>query len=223
MGTDIRLRILSLPALPPHAPLRPVAERGDRPAVPPMLRALRWALFGLLVAAVGLTLFVVPELRLAVAAGRWPRAALALPLVALAAFVLGFAFYRITLVRLGRYDGGKAFVHVVLMVLVLAVVAGIVVYPDEDPLLPRAVSLGRALHASDPTVRALAAEVARHRPREEALGLAGDLASLTEDPSAEVRRQARATLVALTGADAGGEGPGAAARWRTHLGIPSSR
>ena len=198
-------------------------EGADRPVVPPMLRALRWTLVVLLAAAVGLTLFVVPELRLAVAAGRWPRATLALPPLALAAFVVGFAFYRIAFVRLGRYDGGKALVQIVLMVLVLAVVAGIVVYPEEDPLLPRAVPLARALHASDPTVRALAAEVARHRPTEEALGLAGDLASLTEDPSAEVRRQAHATLVALTGADAGGEGPGAAARWRSRLGIPSPR
>jgi len=188
-----------------------------------MLRALRWALFGVLAAAVGLTLFVVPELRLAVAAGRFPRAALALPMVALAAFVVGYAFYRIGLVRIGRYDGGKAFVQIVLLVLVLAVVAGMVVYPEEDTLLPRPVALERALHASDPTVRALAAEVARHRTRDEGLRLAGDLAALTEDPSAEVRRQAHATLVSLAGADAGGEGPGAAARWRTHLGIPSSR
>jgi hypothetical protein len=40
------------------------------------------------------------------------------------------------------------------------------------------------------------------------------LVQLVDDPSPEVRRQARASLVALAGTDAGGEGAGARARWR---------
>jgi hypothetical protein len=54
----------------------------------------------------------------------------------------------------------------------------------------------------------------RHRPRAEALAAAPRLAELLLDPAPEVRRQARASLVAIAGSDVGGEGPGAAARWR---------
>jgi len=69
-------------------------------------------------------------------------------------------------------------------------------------------------------VRAFAAELARHRPRDEGRSLAPGLAALLDDPSPEVRRQAHASLVAIVGADAGGEGPGAAGRWRARLEAP---
>jgi hypothetical protein len=72
----------------------------------------------------------------------------------------------------------------------------------------------RPLASTDPDVRALAAEVARYRPREEVGVVAGRLVELLDDPAPEVRRQAHAALVALAGHDAGGEGPGAAGRWR---------
>jgi hypothetical protein len=49
---------------------------------------------------------------------------------------------------------------------------------------------------------------------EDALRYVPRLVELSEDASPEVRRQARATLVTLGGRDAGGEGPGTAARWR---------
>jgi hypothetical protein len=42
------------------------------------------------------------------------------------------------------------------------------------------------------------------------------LIELLSDRSPEVRRQARLTLVALAGADMGGEGADAPARWREH-------
>ena len=66
-------------------------------------------------------------------------------------------------------------------------------------------------------MRALGAELARHRPREQALAVAPRLADLLDDPAPEVRRQAHAALVALAASDVGGEGPGAAARWRAWL------
>jgi len=192
----------------------------QRALIPAALRAFRWSLVVLLALSVMLTLFAVPELRRAVALGAWPKGLLAVPPLVLATFVLGFACYRAILVRLGRYEAGKAFVQVGLMFLVLMVVAKMVLAPDEEALRPQPVSLAQAFHARDSTVRALAAEVARYRPHEEGLRLSKDLAALTEDPSVEVRGQARASLKSILGRDAG-EGPGAEARWQSLLPAPT--
>lgn len=176
-------------------------------------RTLRIAVIALLALSSILTLAGLPELQRAVAGGRWPGAALWVPPVFLAAFVVVYGAYRFVLVRSGRYPAGKALVRVGLLTLVVAVVAGIVLDPGRAPVRAP-VDLSRALRSRDPDVRAMAAELARHRPREVALPLAGALAELTEDPSPEVRRQAHASLVALAGSDVGGEGNGAAERWR---------
>jgi hypothetical protein len=179
------------------------------------VRAARWVLFGLLLVSAALTLFGLPELQRAVAAGRWPPIALAVPPALLALFVAGYAAYRLVLVRAGRYGAGKALVQVAGMFLVVAVVAGIALRPGEGPPARRDfVPLAGPLASADPDVRALAAEVARYRSREQARAVAGRLVDLMDDPSVEVRRQAHAALVALAGSDAGGQGPGAAARWR---------
>jgi hypothetical protein len=130
-------------------------------------------------------------------------------------FIVGYAAYRIVLVRAGRYTAGKALVQVGVMLLVLGIVAGIALVPP-DPTGPGQgpVELALPLASNDPDVRALGAELARHRAREQALAVASRLADLLDDASPEVRRQAHASLVALAGTDVGGEGPGAAARWR---------
>jgi hypothetical protein len=194
----------------------PDVPTGDRPGrTPRAVRAARWVLFGLLIGSAALTLVGLPELRQAVAEGRWPPAALALPPALLAVFILGYAAYRAVLVRAGRYGEGKAVVQVVLMFLVLAIVTGLALRPGAEPVPGREpVALERPLLSADPDVRALAAEVARHRPREQGLAVAARLADLLDDPAPEVRRQAHAALVAVAGADVGGEGDGAAARWR---------
>jgi len=181
-----------------------------------VLRVARWVLWALLLVSALSTVAGLPELQEAVAAGRWPRATLAVPPILLALFILGYAAYRWELVREGRYPAGKAVVRVAVMLLVLGVVAGVALRPSEAGIAPGhgPVSLERALGSSDPLARALAAELARHRPREQALAVAGRLSDLVDDPAPEVRRQAHLTLVALAGSDRGGEGPGAAARWR---------
>ena len=172
-------------------------------------------LFALLIVSAALTLFGLPQLQRAVAAGRWPPVTLAVPPALLAVFIVGYAAYRIALVRAGRYTAGKTLVQVAVMLLVLGIVAGIaLVPPDRTGPGQEPVALARPLASNDPDVRALGAELARHRPREQALAVASRLADLLDDSSPEVRRQAHATLVALAGADLGGEGPGAAARWR---------
>jgi len=186
-----------------------------RPRTPRAVRVARWVLFALLLVSAALTLFGVPLLQRAVAAGRWPPFTLALPPALLAVFIAGYAAYRIALVRAGRYSAGKALVQVAVMLLVLGVVAGVALVPPEGAGPGQAaVKLERPLASSDPDVRALAAELARHRPPEQALAVAERLADLLDDPAPEVRRQAHASLVALAGADVGGEGPGAGARWR---------
>ncbi len=189
-----------------------------RSRTPRAVRVARWVLFVLLLVSASLTLFGLPELRRAVDAGRWPPATLAVPPALLGVFIVGYAAYRLVLVRAGRYTAGKALVQVAVMLLVLGVVAGIALRPSDVGAPGQApVPLARPLASSDPDVRALAAEVARHRPREQALEVAPRLADLVDDPAPEVRRQAHAALVALAGADVGGEGRGAAARWRAWI------
>jgi hypothetical protein len=184
---------------------------------PSGVRAARWILFALLIASAALTLFGLPELQRAVAAGRWPPLALAAGPALLAMFAVGYAAYRIVLVRAGRYPAGKALVRIAIMAAVVGVVAGIVRAPPDGHVPGQgAVDLSGPLLSSDPEVRALAAEVVRHRPRDQALAAAPRLVDLLEDRSPEVRRQARLSLVALAGRDVGGEGPGAVGRWREH-------
>lgn len=191
--------------------------------LPRAVRAARWVLFWLLLVSTVLTLFGLPFLHRQVDAGRWPAGSLAVPPVLLGMFVVGYAAYRFALVRAGRYPAGKALVQVAVMALVLGVVVGIARRPDVVTGGGGPVALERPLGSSDPEVRALAAEVVRHRPREEALAHVPRLLQLLDDHSPEVRAQARASLAALAGRDAGGEGPGAAARWREHWGAETTR
>lgn len=189
--------------------------RGARPGrTPRVVRAARWVLWGLLIVSALLTVFGLPELQREVAAGRWPRAALAAPPALLCLFILGYAAYRLTLVRAGRYGAGKTLVQVAVMFLVLAVVTGVALRPIERVAGEGPPALSRPLASTDPDVRALAAELARYRSREEVRVVAGRLIELLDDPAPAVRKQAHAALVVLAGSDAGGEGPGAAARWR---------
>jgi hypothetical protein len=190
--------------------------------LPSAVRALRWILFALLVASAALTLVALPELQDAAASGRWPGAVRWIPPAFLALFVVVFGVYRFALVRAGRYPAGKALVRLGLLLLVGGVIAGIAL-ERARPELRASVDLGRALRSSDPDVRAMAAELARHRPAEDALPLAPRLADLVEDASPEVRREAHASLVALAGSDVGGEGAGSAERWRRWAGGRSPR
>ncbi|HEY6098487.1 MAG TPA: HEAT repeat domain-containing protein [Anaeromyxobacter sp.] len=181
------------------------------------MRAARWVLFALLLVSVAVTLFGLPEMQRAVAEGRWPPATLAVPSALLGVFAVGYAAYRLALVRAGRYPAGKALVRIALVAAVVGAAAGIVLIPPEPAARGAGVDLGRPLRSSDPDVRGLAAELVRFRPRREAVAHAERLVELLDDPSAEVRRQARLSLTALAGRDAGGQGPDAAARWREHF------
>jgi hypothetical protein len=181
-----------------------------------LVRTLRWVLWVLLLAAVFATLEGPALLREAARGGRVPRGISAIPVALLAAFVVGYAVYRFTLVRAGRYPAGKAMTQLALMSLFLALMVRWSLEPAIPSPSDRPVALAAALGSNDPTVRALAAEVARGRARGEALAAAEALVGLLADPSLEVRRQAHASLVSLFGQDVGA-GPEAQARWRELL------
>lgn len=180
-----------------------------------LVRALRWILWAVLFAAVFATLQGLPALR-AANAGRLPASLAAVPAVLIALFIVGYAVYRFTLVRAGRYPAGKAMVQIALMSLVLALVVRGTGERDASGGVDRPVDLSRALASNEPELRALAAEVVRGRPRPEGIRHAERLIVLLADPAAEVRRQAHASLVALLAQDLG-EGSGAEARWRAAL------
>lgn len=193
------------------------ATRDGLGRTPGWIRALRWIVLALLLVSAALTLLALPELRDAVAAGRWPRAALALPVAIIGLFIVGYAVYRFALVRAGRYSAGKALVQLGLMLLVLGVIGGIALERGrEGDAGVEPVDLGAALHALDADMRAMAVELVRHRPREVAVRHVDRLIELLDDPAPEVRRQAHATLVALAGADVGGDDADAAERWRAY-------
>ncbi len=184
-----------------------------------LVRSLRWVLWVLLLVAVMATLEGLPALREAVREGRLPPALTLAPVALVGAFIVGYALYRFTLVREGRYPAGKTMMQLALMSLVFALLVRWAIDRDLPGRSDRPVDLARALASNEPELRALAAEVLRARPRAEAMPHAERLLALLSDPSAEVRRQAHASLVALVGRDVG-EGAGAAERWRAALAEP---
>ncbi len=184
-------------------------EPRPRAAIPGAIRVLRWVLLALLIAAAAGALVMLPR----AVQGGWPSTLRLVPVALLVLFVGGYAAYRFTLARAGRYSEGKALVRVGLMVLLLGVIASIALERPPGPPTGPGLGLAGPLASPDPALRALAAEVVRSRPPEEARQHASQLLVLLEDPAPEVRREARASLGVLAGAD-GGEGPGAAARWR---------
>ncbi len=144
----------------------------------------------LLAVSAVLTLAGLPWLRAGVAAGRLPRAVLAAPPVLLGLFVVGYAIYRLALVRAGQLPAGKALAQVGLMVLALVLVARMALEPAA---LPAAGRLERGLRSRNPELRALAAEVARCRPASELQPVLPLLVDLLDDPDPDVRREAHAT------------------------------
>jgi len=197
-----------------------MVERQERRAaiVPAVIRRLRPLLYVLLLAAVVVTLFGAPALEQAVREGRAPRLVLVAPPLLLATFIGLFALYRFALIRAGRYHAGKAFVQVGLMVLVLTLALPGSLERWRAAGTVRSVDLDRYMSAPDAEARAMAAELARHRELPGALRYVPRLLELLDDPAPEVRRQARASLAALAGADHGGEGPDAPRRWRAWWG-----
>jgi multisubunit Na+/H+ antiporter MnhC subunit len=197
-----------MPAMPSDAPAPP--RRAPRFRV---RRLLLYLLYVLLILAAGVAIWGAPALETASREGTSSPVALVAATL-LTAFVVAFALYRFQMVRAGRYHAGKAFVQVGFGILLL-----LVVLPGPFERLRRSapappVDLTRQLASADAEARAMAAELTRHRKPQDAKRYVPRLVDLLSDPSAEVRRQARASLVDLAGQDAGGTGDEAPARWR---------
>jgi hypothetical protein len=123
-------------------------------------------------------------------------------------FALAFALYRLVLVRARRYPAFKAFFQIGVAVLFFTLLL-----PQAQQRDVARGELETLLRHSDPKVRALAAEVARHRPDGRRYGAV--LAQALEDPDPEVRHQAHLSLVELTGQDLGApDTPNALKAWR---------
>lgn len=139
---------------------------------------------------------------LALGARRFPgllpeRLELAAPTVFLV-FLICFAFYRLALVRARKYPAFKAFFQIGAAALFL-----MLLLPSGKNRYERAVDeLETLLSDSNPHVRALAAEVARHRPDGAKYG--PSLVRSLRDADAQVREEAHRSLVRLSGGDLGG-------------------
>lgn len=183
--------------------------RGD--AVPGTIPYLRWSLFAILLVASSAALIGLPRAE----AGGWSTWLRLIPVLLLIFFIGGYATYRFTLVRAGRYPAGKALVRVSMLVLLTGAIAGIALDRPAPRKPAPGLDLAAPLASAEPMLRAVASEVVRHRPRAEALGHVPRLIELLDDESLLVRREAHATLVALAGHDVG-DGAGAADRWREY-------
>ena len=167
------------------------------------------ALYVLLVASAALALWARTD------AGRAPlRVALAAPWVFLG-FIAVFAFYRLGLVRARKYPAAKAFAQVggALLIFMLLLPSARFDFGQFQFGATQPSDLGRLLRDPNPTVRALAAEVAGYRPG--GARAAPELARALADPDPRVREQAHASLVRLAGEDLGPASDKAAVKaWR---------
>lgn len=165
--------------------------------------ALAGALYFLLVASAALALWARGV------AGRPP------PLVSQTApwvflvFVIVFALYRFGLVRARRYPAFKAFFQIGAALLFFM----LLLPSNRTPFAPPpSGELGELLRDSNPRVRSLAAEVARHRGEK---AVARELVTALSDPDPRVRTEAHKSLVELTGEDLGAPSdPAALKSWR---------
>jgi hypothetical protein len=117
-----------------------------------------------------------------------------------------FAAYRLAVVRARKYPAVKAFFQIgaaaLFFTLLLPSARGRFRAPGDD--------LGELLRDPNPKVRALAAEVVRHRPDAQKYGSV--LVQSLEDPDSRVRDEAHRSLVQIAGTDLGGPDDGGAVK-----------
>ena len=120
------------------------------------------------------------------------------------AFVGVFAAYRLAVVRAGKYPAFKAFFQIGAATLFFM----LLLPSSKGPFRAPADDIVELLRDPNPRVRALAAEVARHRPDAQKYGSL--LAQSLEDPDRRVREEAHRSLVQIAGEDLGAPDDGPA-------------
>ena len=160
--------------------------------------ALAALLYVLLVGSAALALWVRES------PGTFPRGlGTAAPFVFLA-FVAVFAAYRLAVVRAGKYPAFKAFFQIGAATLFFM----LLLPSSRGPFRPHGDDVAELLRDPNPRVRALAAEVARHRPDAQKYGSL--LTQALKDPDRRVREEAHRSLVQIAGEDLGGAEDGRA-------------
>jgi hypothetical protein len=130
-----------------------------------------------------------------------------------ALFLVVFAVYRFALVRAKKYPAATGLFQVGLGALIW-----VMLLPGTRQKLTPPVGatdyVPSLISSPDPRVRALAAEVAGHRPQ--GTRYASQLIDRLDDGDPRVREQARLALQRLAGTDAapGEQGPAAQEKWR---------
>jgi hypothetical protein len=136
---------------------------------------------------------------LGVQTGRFPASGqvrIAAPWAFLA-FAVGFSVYRLALASVRKYSAFKAFFQVGVTAL-FCMFLFLGTAPKRSSVQAAVGGdLSVALKDSNPTVRALAAELASHRPEAASYGKA--LVEALKDPDAAVRTAAHDSLVSLNG------------------------
>lgn len=200
-------------AVDPTSPQSPtgVGPRGappearDKPRLPLGVRAgpaLAGALYAALLVA---ALVSLAGERMALV----PAGVRALAPAAFGVFVVLFAAYRLAVVRARKASAFRSFVQVAVALAFFLMLLRAT--PQRDGGRPGDPLAGLFTHR-DPAVRAVAAELARHRP--DAGPYLGPLVRALSDRDPAVQAAARASLVAIAGTDVGGESDAARERWR---------
>lgn len=168
--------------------------------------ALAGLLYLLLVVSFGLALWAQGS------TGRLPEHLKAVVPWAFLAFAAAFTAYRLALVRARKYPAFKAFFQIA-----TALVFFTLLLPGARGRYEREAQHAKGelvglLADRDPHVRALAAEVARHRP--DGVRYAHALVERLRDADPAVRAEAHRSLVAVTGTDLGApDNPAGLAAW----------
>jgi hypothetical protein len=128
------------------------------------------------------------------------------------AFAVGFSVYRMSLLSVHKYSPAKAFFQVMVAATFSAMLFIGANAEKKASQVPASGDLAAALKDSNPTLRAFAAELARHRP--DGVAHAKALVAALADADAAVAKAAHDSLVALNGGDDLGPASDAAARAR---------
>jgi hypothetical protein len=174
-------------------------RRDNLGASPGAGRALRIVLYFALALSALVTMAGLPAIQQRVEAGQWHALWLIAPAVCFGLFLVIYIADRVWLLRHRNYPSGRALFQVVFgaVFLLLLLPSSIREYRTVLQRRPPRQSLHALMLHTDPRVRAVACELAAHRPEAEAY--LGALAQHLEDRVPAVREAAQGSLEHVTG------------------------